>query len=258
MRTTSLPTSAHRVSSVLAELNPAATWCGKLEINLEPGWSVNFLAFVYSRLPEWRDDPERQHESSEIRLTSQLCVYLGSVCREEGWDFLQLNVEHPDERVRGRSLDLVASPSGVTIYVEGRKYTHYEPLLPIECKRLPTPPGPRRDNREYLFNSASSTGGIQRFKAGNHSSVHTRAAMIGYIQSHTAEHWVKQIAQWIRELAGSEPDWQRSDGLTLLNNDEKSGVAMLKSTHNRRGGLSPIGLRHLWVVMTASRAARSD
>src|SRR3546814_1117379 len=68
------------------------------------------------------------------------------------------------------------------IWIEGRQYTEYQTLLPIECKRLPTSTGTDRDEREYLYSRFSTTGGVQRFKAGHHAASHARAAMIGYVQ----------------------------------------------------------------------------
>src|SRR3546814_18725311 len=68
------------------------------------------------------------------------------------------------------------------IWIEGRQYTEYQTLLPIECKRLPTPTGTDRDEREYLYSRFSTTGGVQRFKAGHHAALHARAAIDGYVQ----------------------------------------------------------------------------
>ena len=81
-------------------------------------------------------------------------------------------------------LDISVQPCGRLILVEGRRYTQFDTLLPIECKRLPMPiPGDRRrDEREYVTSGSGTTGGIQRFKLGAHGSSHSLGVMIGYIQ----------------------------------------------------------------------------
>src|SRR5690606_26604196 len=105
---------------------------------------------------------------------AQLCARLNSACRHSNWDFLQFKREEPDEEDAQRAIDLAVAPRGATLWLEGRQYTEYRTLLPIECKRLPTPAGPKRDEREYLYSRHSSTGGVQRFKAGHHGSIHDR------------------------------------------------------------------------------------
>lgn len=102
------------------------------------------LDFIAGELPYWRDSPDRPRETAETILTSQLCAYLNGVARHSaGWDILQFKVEEVDEQNKGRKVDLVAAPCGVTITIEGRRHTQFETLMPIECKRLPIPTGKR-------------------------------------------------------------------------------------------------------------------
>jgi hypothetical protein len=42
----------------------------------------------------------------------------------------------------------------------------FDPIMPIECKRLPTPKAKDRDEREYVITEGATAGGIQRFKLG--------------------------------------------------------------------------------------------
>lgn len=149
-------------------------------LHLPAAWRLALLEFIATELPKWRDDPKRPVETAETSLTSRLCAHMNSATRKSGgWDFLQFRVEEPDEIVGGRKLDLVPAPSAATIWIDGREYTQYTPLIPIECKRLPIPASATRDEREYLYSAHSSTGGIQRFKAGHHGAAHTIGAMIG-------------------------------------------------------------------------------
>ena len=212
---------------------------------------MSLICFIWNELPNWRDDPTRPKRVGETLLTSQLCAYLNSTTRRSrGWDFLQFRVEEADEVVGGRKIDLIPAPSGTTIWIEGREYSQYSSLLPIECKRLPTPGGISRDEREYLFSAFSSTGGVQRFKAGHHGAAHAVGALIGYIQEQDLEYWIGKNRLWLDDLVeDGEPGWREGDALHLTSQDLNVGTAILKSQHCRSGGLSPVRLYHLWVVM---------
>jgi len=209
------------------------------------------LNFIAGELPRWRDRRDRAKETAETILTSQLCAHLNSAAHHSnGWDVLQFRVEEPDEQHKGRKIDLVPSPRGVAMWVEGRRHTDFDSLMPIECKRLPTPKGTNRDEREYVINRNSSTGGIQRFKAGNHGGAHTFGAMIGYVQEETANFWADRIAGWIAELAATaEPGWTTKDLLRADYDDATVRVSVFRSCHQRPGGLGDIELRHVWVEM---------
>jgi len=209
------------------------------------------IAFIAGELPRWRDRPDRPKETSETILTSQLCAHLNSAARHSnGWDILQFRVEEPDEQHKGRKIDLVPSPRGVAIWVEGRRHTDFDSLIPIECKRLPTPKGPDRDEREYVISSYTSTGGIQRFKAGNHGGAHTFGAMIAYVQEETTSFWNERVACWINELASTaQPGWTTKDLLRADDDDSTVRLAVFRSLHERQRGLLDIELRHLWLEM---------
>ena len=237
---------------MLAELEDVVAWSGKLEMGLHQRWYISFFAFVARELPKWRDDPDRSSATSETVLTSQLCAYLNGASRKtRGWDFLQFRVEEPDAALSSRRIDLVPAPSGVTIWIEGRQYSQYSSLVPIECKRLPTPTNPQRDKREYLHSRTSTTGGVQRFKAGHHGATHLVGAMIGYIQSRDIDFWQRRISVWLAELLAEEiPGWLASDALGESNRDPARGVTVLESSHDRAGDLLPIHLHHLWILMT--------
>jgi hypothetical protein len=213
-------------------------------------FGYELLDFLASQLPLWRDHPDRTKEASETILTSQLCAHLNSVARHSsGWDILQFRVEEADEQHRGRKIDLVPSPCGVCVWIEGRRHTAFDILMPIECKRLPIPKGTDRDEREYIFSKHSSTGGIQRFKAGHHGSSHILGAMIGYLQEETTSDWDKRIAGWIAGLVDTQSDWTANDFLHLERTDGPSRLAIYRSSHQRQNGLPIIELRHLWIEM---------
>jgi len=161
-----------------------------------------------------------------------------------------LDAEEPDEQSRGRKLDLIPAPCDATVWVEGRRYIDFDPLLPIECKRLPTPNDTERDEREYVFNQYASTGGIQRFKSGHHGAAHKLGAMIAYVQRENRVFWHSQVAERIMELVKlGQPGWSANDLLQLEQEDETLKLVSLRSSHAREKDLPEIELRHLWVQM---------
>lgn len=157
--------------------------------------------------------------------------------------------QEADEAHRGRKIDLVAAPAGCSIVIEGRSYVDFDSLMPIECKRLPTPKEGERDEREYVVSDKTSTGGIQRFKAGHHGAQHSFGAMIGYIQDGTPAQWSARIAAWINALAGRD-DWTKEDNLNMVGTDARQGVTTLSSKHRRANSLPEIELRHVWIKMS--------
>ena len=238
---------------MLADQGDGQAATGALDIGLHlPGeWLSALVGFIAGALPAWRDDPARETAAGETRLTAQLCSRLNSLTRHTpGWDFLQFKREEPDESNGSRSIDLAVAPSGQVIWIEGREYNEYRTMLPIECKRLPTPTDSNRDEREYLISRFSSTGGVQRFKAGHHAAVHARAAMIGYIQERDVTHWRTQLDGWIEGIvADSIPGWSNRDKLELTAHDSVTRTAALRSRHARINGSQPIDIDHLWIEL---------
>lgn len=226
---------------------------GKLgqDVQLKAASLYELLDFIANELPVWRDRPEREQKSSETTLTSQLCGHLSSAARRSHWDFLQFRVEEPDELAGGRRIDLIAAPCDAVVWIDSRCCYDMQTLLPIECKRLPTPIDEKRDEREYVFSGKSSTGGIQRFKGGKHAAMHDIAAMIGYVQENDHTFWHTRICEWITELHLSYPEWSVQDSLTPEFSDESTGLSIYRSKHARQHG-RPIQLRHLWIKMPSA------
>ena len=164
--------------------------------------------------------------------------------------WVQFRTEVPDETRRGRAIDLAPQPCGVIVNIEGRRHTQFNMLIPIECKRLPTPKEKDRDEREYVVTSTGTTGGIQRFKFGHHGAAHRVGAMIAYVQEKTFPYWLAQVNSWIRDLsAATDSAWSSSDRLKRVTDDPAAGLCTLISRHKRQGDLSECELRHLWIKM---------
>ncbi|MDR3566449.1 MAG: hypothetical protein P4L43_00315 [Syntrophobacteraceae bacterium] len=219
------------------------------DIHLPSTAKMELVGFIAEELPRWRDHPDRPVADAESTLTSQLCEHLNSaVYYSAAWSHVQFRTETPDETRGGRRIDLTVKPLSAALIIEGRRHSQFDALFPIECKRLPTPRGRDRDEREYVITESGTTGGIQRFKFGYHGAAHTFAAMIAYIQEHSFSHWLTKINCWILDLA-AQPNstWSDSDILRTLGEDSTTRVSILKSQHQREGGLDGCELRHLWI-----------
>src|ERR1039458_8680801 len=89
------------------------------DVHLPATSRYELLNFIADELPQWRDRPDRNPETSETILTSQLCAHLNSASRHSaGWDSLQFRIEEPDEQNKGRKIDLVPAPCAATVRLE--------------------------------------------------------------------------------------------------------------------------------------------
>jgi hypothetical protein len=221
------------------------------EIHLPSTVKLELVGFIAEELPRWRNHPDRPAASGETTLTEHLCDYLNSAVHNSStWSHVQFRTETGDETCGGRKIDLTVKPRAAAFIIEGRRHSQFDALFPIECKRLPTPKGKDRDEREYVTNEPGTTGGIQRFKFGYHGAAHTFAAMIAYVQEQSFPYWMNKINCWIQELAKEmNSDWSTSDVLQLESDDADTKVSTLKSIHLRTDGLGDCELRHLWIKM---------
>lgn len=222
------------------------------DIHLPSTAKRELVCFIAEKLPQWRDDPDRPDADGETRLTEYLCDYLNSVTYySTDWDHIQFRAEISDETRGDRKIDLTVKPSTAALIIADQRYCRYDALFPIECKRLPTPKGTERDEREYVINKFKTTGGIYRFKFGFHGAAHTFAAMIAYVQEQSCSYWLGQVNGWIQDLATeSDSPWTKSDILQPLSDNLETGISTLKSEHQRTGGLERCELHHLWIEMS--------
>jgi len=134
----------------------------------------------------------------------------------------------------------------IGVYIRSNRYF----FCCIEAKRLPTPIGNDRDEREYVIVDKSNkrfkgNGGIQRFKEGRHASSFEYSIMIGYMQDdNNADYWLSRINLWITELANADGVfWKHEDCLKKI---ERSKCDRLLSVHGRKDKM-PITLHHYWI-----------
>ncbi len=222
------------------------------DIHLPSTAKLELVDFIAEELPRWRDHPDRPAAQAETTLTEHLCDHLNSaVYYSTAWSHVQFRAETMDETHGSRKIDLTVKPRATVIIIGGRRHSQFDALFPIECKRLPTPKGKDRDEREYVITKSGTTGGIQRFKLGYHGAAHTFAAMIAYVQEQSFSEWLYQVNWWIGSLAAEHNSvWSDSDILQLLSDNATSGVSTFKSWHQRADGLEGCELRHLWIKMS--------
>jgi hypothetical protein len=211
------------------------------------------VAFVEQELPVWRDRPERPDLDDEPHLNEFLCGHLNSASRRQCFDSVQFLPE--PVQTGGRRADMAIKPLG-TIRVEGRDYYDFEQLLPIECKRLPTPPDSRRSDLEYVHGlPGHRTGGIERFKHGQHGPTNQHALMIAYVQAESFTHWLAAINARLAKLATDKADggiWDPTEPLSNCASINNSKAQRLKSCHRR---LTPpcssdqVEMEHIWLLM---------
>jgi hypothetical protein len=236
---------------MLADTHDRSPAQGSLSQDLHaPRLSIRrIVAFIAEQLPAWRDHGDRRPVRSEPLLNSQLCAYLNGAARRARLDSVQFCAEEPDETCKGRSLDIAALPRGDVLWVEGRRYSEFEVILPIECKRLPTPTENGRDEREYVITGGTTTGGIQRFKLGAHGAANPLALMIAYVQSGEPSQWVSTINRWIVEVSGIDASWQ-NERLVAGEVSPVEGVHQFRSVHRRAVASSPtVELQHIWILL---------
>lgn len=212
--------------------------------------ALKTISFVYQQLPKWRDDPNRPDEQSENRLNLQLCKFLNSNAR---YYFPMVTFDHEEYQVGKRSVDLSVSLIQTTI-IGVRQHTIYEPILVLECKRLPAPSADRE--KEYVSGGKEKiSGGIQRFKLGFHGAYLDLVVMIGYIQEKSVRFWHGKINDWISELCLKKVKdicvWNDGEILKLIDEDLTEGKANYRSVHYRINSefSDQIEIQHLWLKM---------
>lgn len=212
------------------------------------------IAFVRDQLPAWRDAPDRPEAESEPLLNSQLCKFLNARARKA---FPMILFGHEEPQASRRHVDVAALPAE-SMVIKAQTYTVYDPVLVIECKRIPAPSKERK--REYVTGSDPMrlSGGIQRFKLGKHAAHMDTAAMIAYVQKGMPSQWIETVNSWILELKdkpiGDGCTWTNDDILRESNEDTSSDVSSYHSIHRRSGPVASdeIQLFHLWIMMNKS------
>lgn len=206
------------------------------------------VTFIEQELPVWRDRMDRPDADDEPRLNESLCDHLDCAARHS-FDIIRFT--HEPLQTPGRAADLAVKPVS-EILVGTSAYSIFEQLLPIECKRLPTPRDNKRSDCEYVHGvPGHRTGAIERFKHRLHGPTNDRAMIIGYVQSESFDHWLTTINARLTQFAAKGVDdglWAPSEIIATAATSNGSDLRRLKSSH-RRTGSSAVHIRHLWLSM---------
>ncbi len=206
------------------------------------------VSFIGQQLPVWRNKTARPPFQDEPRLNQSLCLHLNRAARHsfDSIEFTQEPIQSGSRRG-----DIGVMEEGM-IAVDGRDYYDWVQLLPIECKRLPTPPDKKRSDCEYVHGTPGHrTGAIERFKHRLHGPSNRRAMIIGYVQSESLDHWLETINARLAKLAKEAVDdglWDPAEFLTKAGMMNLEDLQRFQSSH-RRNDSSEVSIRHLWVSM---------
>jgi hypothetical protein len=120
-------------------------------------------------------------------------------------------------------------------------------LYTVEAKRLPTGTGIRE--REYIYGSfrnGSPSGGIQRFKTGDHGCGLPKSALLGYVEENNFSYWYKTINDWIEVMAEElQGEWNINEQLQKFDIDTNQNCFISRSLACRE--FDTIDLFHLWI-----------
>lgn len=134
-------------------------------------------------------------------------------------------------------------------FVSSEQGSSKNKLYTVEAKRLPTGNGNRE--KEYIyghFGSGSPSGGIQRFKTGDHGYGLAKSALLGYIEDNDFSYWHKTINDWIAFKAEELPgEWKRDEQLQKLVIDANQNCSISRSLAYRE--FDTIELFHLWIMV---------
>jgi hypothetical protein len=224
-----------------------STFSGMLDKSSVSGSLIEgTIDFIWDALLPWRNDPNRLIVEDENKLNEQLHDFLSA---RSDKDFPMVFFHHEQQQTGKRRVDIAVKPkNSVTIY--GTQYTCYQPIIVIECKRLPAPSQNRE--REYVTGEREKiSGGIQRFKLGEHGREHNIAIIVGYVQKKSLHDWFLIINGWIDALANTNSDlWSNEEKLTEFHSDSNKRAKSI-SIHSRRKECksNTIQLFHFWIQM---------
>lgn len=197
------------------------------------------LSFVDKKIPDFPCYYQSIKDSEkENRISDNLVHHFELCIRRSGRDYPFRFGKNPTQAESDRETDV-----GVYLMCE----TISLPIIEFEAKRL----SESSNNKEYV---CGARGGIERFKRGHHSSRLKVCGMFGYVQSRTADEWIKKINDWIVELSKNNPDssidW--SDAKEILCKKESlSSVEKLSSEHQRSLQKDSIVLWHYLIDLVS-------
>lgn len=131
-------------------------------------------------------------------------------------------------------------------FVSSEQRSSKTKLYTVEAKRLPTGSGREKEYVCGFFTSGSPSGGIQRFKTGDHGYALSKSALLGYVESQDFTYWHNSINGWILEKVQECPkEWKEVEQLKELEINQTHTCSVSRSVAYRQS--DSIELFHLWI-----------
>lgn len=228
-------------------------WCVSNNIfgTLSSALDGSIINHIYDYVVSVLQNFEGSSDENENAITNRLCKTLEfkkpAVC---SYFFHHQNLE--DEK-NNTSTDFAAF--GTFAYAMENKISQDNPtpLIKFEAKRLNVTL-PRKRSREYVIGEyengvcVRNSGGIERFKNCRHGKDVIHAGIIGYVQTDSFEHWVKQVNGWVQEEITSPHDssliWDPDD---YLKTDWAYSTLSHYLSNAKRKNLEPLNIHHFWI-----------
>jgi len=175
---------------------------------------------------------EVKDSDKENRISDNLVHHL-QLCKD---GFLPYDFrKNPTQASSDKETDI-----GVFVMDRGRKPS---PIMEFEAKRFSS----TSKYKEYV---SGIRGGIERFKRGHHSSHLIVCGMFGYVQSHSCQHWIEKVNEFITELSTTNKDttidWTNpSENLIAVSS--LSNVEKLESITVRNAPWNELKLWHYFI-----------
>lgn len=210
------------------------------------------IQFIKKYFTPFAENNKRQVALNEKGLNQRLCIFLNQNINAEPFFFQSEFMENVESGISPQ-VDIGTLRKENNIGAFERQYND-DSFFSMEAKRLPTT-GSNRE-QEYVTGFDSQCGAIERFKKGIHGSRLKYAAIIGYIQEESFNHWFLKINSWIENLANGEGKdlWNHEDKIEKVTAGNSS-YQELKSLNGRIINGQPaekINIFHFWVNLIPS------
>jgi len=233
---------------MLSEIQIASSG-GALSSGIETDGTIKaVVSFIREHFKSFAAKYKDEIEQNENMITQKLCIHLNRNAKQQPFFF---HSEFMEKVASGTSpqVDIGVLSDLEKITIADKVYGEDECFFSIEAKRLPTP-GTNRE-KEYVIGHNRECGGIERFKKGIHGPNLTHAAIIGYVQGETFNHWFLQINNWINELTSENGGiWEATDCLRKVYEDSISIELFSENARETKTGIRDrIRLFHFWISL---------
>ncbi|MBI2417571.1 MAG: hypothetical protein HYV28_06650 [Ignavibacteriales bacterium] len=166
---------------------------------------------IIATLPHFQEGIKKSFAKplGESDLSQEFVIHLNRVLRNLGFSLLAIPQAKDYQTKEANSRSMVDFS-----FVSSEQKSSTRLLYSVEAKRLPTPG--RKRVQEYIWGVTDNdrpTGGIQRFKTGDHGAGLANCALLGFVESKSFYYWFSTINSWIKSLAEIKADWDISEQL---------------------------------------------